>query len=87
MAKINVSQICKIFNGSCFIKEFAGGDQLIMKCMIKGVFDFALRRFVPNFWYIMVDLYQTKLITKKGASRSKHLKKKKQKKKKKRKRI
>ena len=35
MTKINVSQICKIFNGSCFEKEIVGDDQLIMKCMIK----------------------------------------------------
>ena len=32
------SQICKIFNGFCFIKEFVGGDQLIMNCMIKMCF-------------------------------------------------
>ena len=38
MTKIKVSQICKIFNGSCFIKEFVGDDQLIMKCMIKRCF-------------------------------------------------
>ena len=35
MTKINVSRICKIFNGSCFEKEIVGDDQLIMKCMIK----------------------------------------------------
>ena len=38
MIKINISQICKIFNGSCFIKEFVGDNQLIMKCMIKRSF-------------------------------------------------
>ena len=30
MTEINVSQICKIFNSSCFIKEFVGDDQLII---------------------------------------------------------
>ena len=33
MTKINVSQICKIFNGSCSLKNFVRDDQLIMKCM------------------------------------------------------
>ena len=42
MTKINVSQICKIFNGSCSIKEFVGDDQLIMKRMIKSRFIFLL---------------------------------------------
>ena len=37
MTKINVSQIGKIFNGSCSIKDFVGDDQLIMKCMTKSV--------------------------------------------------
>ena len=37
MTKINVSQICKIFNGSCFEKELVWDDQLIMKCIIKFV--------------------------------------------------
>ena len=36
MTKINVSQICKIFNGSCSLKDFARDDQLIMKCMSKS---------------------------------------------------
>ena len=36
MTKINVSQICKIFNGSCSIKDFIRNDQLIMKCMTKS---------------------------------------------------
>ena len=40
MTKINVSEICKIFNGSFFIKEFVWDDQLIMKCMIKRCFIF-----------------------------------------------
>ena len=38
MTMINLSQICKIFNCSCFIKEFVRDDQLIMKCMIKRCF-------------------------------------------------
>ena len=38
MTKIIVSQICKIFNGSCFIKKFVGDDQAIMRCMIKRCF-------------------------------------------------
>ena len=38
MTKINVSHICKIINGSCFIQEFVGDDQLIMKYMIKRCF-------------------------------------------------
>ena len=29
MTKINLSQICNIFNGSCFIKEFVGDDKFI----------------------------------------------------------
>ena len=36
MIKINVSQICKIFNGPCSIKDFVRNDQLTMKCMTKG---------------------------------------------------
>ena len=40
MTKINVSQISLIFNGSYFIKEFVGDDQLIMKWMIKRCFIF-----------------------------------------------
>ena len=36
MTKIDVSQICKIFNGSCFIKDFVRNDQLIMKRMTKS---------------------------------------------------
>ena len=36
MAKINVSQICKIFNGFCSVKDFVKNDQLIMKCMTKS---------------------------------------------------
>ena len=71
MSKVNVSQICKIFNGSCFIKEVVGDDQLLMKCMIKNMFYVALMHFVRNSRYIMVDLYQTKLVTRKGASDSK----------------
>ena len=40
MTRINVSQICKIFNGSCSIKEFVEDDQLIMKRVIKRCFIF-----------------------------------------------
>ena len=36
MTKINVSQICKIFNGSCFVKDIVRNDQLIMKRMTKS---------------------------------------------------
>ena len=36
MAKINVSQICTIFNGSCSVKDFVRNDKLIMKCMTKS---------------------------------------------------
>ena len=36
MTKINVSQICKIFNGPCSSKDFVRDDQLIMKCMSKS---------------------------------------------------
>ena len=36
MTKINISQICKIFNGSCSSKDFVRDDQLIMKCMSKS---------------------------------------------------
>ena len=36
MTKIKVSQICKIFNGSCSVKDFVRNDQLIMKCMTKS---------------------------------------------------
>ena len=36
MTKISVSQICKIFNGSCSIKDFVRNGQLIMKCMTKS---------------------------------------------------
>ena len=36
MTKINVSQICKIFNGSCSSEDFVRDDQLMMKCMSKG---------------------------------------------------
>ena len=32
MTKIIVSQICKIFNGSCSLKDFVRDDQFIMKC-------------------------------------------------------
>ena len=35
MTKVNVSQICKLFNGSCSIKDFVRDDQLIMKCLTK----------------------------------------------------
>ena len=35
MIKLNISEICKILNGSCSIKDFVREDQLIMKCMIK----------------------------------------------------
>ena len=48
MTKINVSQICKIFNGSCSSKDFVRVDQLIMKCMSKMCFMSALRHFVQN---------------------------------------
>ena len=48
MTKINVSQICTIFNGSCSIKDFVGDDQLIMKCMTKNVFFSAMGHFVQN---------------------------------------
>ena len=37
MTKINVSQICKISNGSCSSKDFVRDDQLIMKRMSKSV--------------------------------------------------
>ena len=37
MTKIILSQICKIFNGSCSSKDFVRDDQLIMKCMSKSV--------------------------------------------------
>ena len=36
MTKINISQICKIFNGSCSSKDFGRDDQLIMKYMSKS---------------------------------------------------
>ena len=36
MKKIHVSQIWKIFNGSCSIKDFVRNDQLIMKCKTKS---------------------------------------------------
>ena len=36
MTKINISQICKIFNGSCYSKDCVRDDQLIMKCMSKS---------------------------------------------------
>ena len=48
MTKINPSQICKIFNCFCFIKEFVRDDQLIMKCMIKGVL-FCYEAFCSKF--------------------------------------
>ena len=38
MTKINVSQICKNFNGSCSSKDFVRDGQLIMKCMSKSAF-------------------------------------------------